>query len=77
LPGRTTKSARAMARNLGTDIYIQCRMAQVKARDDADNAAMMSTPVIVNNNVNTANDPPLYPKLEPITYGTRCTSRGC
>ena len=61
----------------GTDIYIQCRMAQVKARDDADNAAMMSTPVIVNNNVSTANDPPLYPKLAPINYGTRCTARGC
>jgi len=62
----------------GTDIYIQCRMAQAKARDDADNAAMMSTPVIVNNNVNTTNDPPLYPKLAPITFaGPRCTSRGC
>jgi hypothetical protein len=46
-------------------------MAQVKARDDADNAAMMSTPVTVNNNINTANDPPLYPKLAPINYGTR------
>jgi hypothetical protein len=34
-------------------------------------AAMMSTPVIVNNNVSTANDPPLYPKLAPINYGTR------
>ena len=60
-----------------TDIYVQCRTAQVKGRDDADNAAMMHQPAIVNN-VNTTNDPPLYPKLAPITYGgPRCTSRGC
>ena len=28
----------------GTDVYIKCRMAQQKARDDADNAAAMSQP---------------------------------
>jgi hypothetical protein len=57
----------------GTDIYIQCRMAQAKARDDADNAAMMSQPrpVIVDNNTSPQ---PSTPMLQPIAPPTRCQS---
>ena len=59
----------------GTDIYIQCRMAQQKSRDDADNAAAASQTVIVNNNPVPASD---APKLQPMAIpGPRCTSRGC
>jgi hypothetical protein len=57
----------------GTDIYIQCRMAQAKARDDADNATVMSQPqpVIVNNNTSPQ---PSTPMLQPIAPPTRCQS---
>jgi hypothetical protein len=59
----------------GSDIYIQCRMTQQKSRDDADNAAMMSQPVVVNN---TITPPPTSTPMQPIIYGgPRCTSRGC
>ena len=54
----------------GSDIYIQCRMAQQKGRDDADNA-VAAAPVIVNN---TAAEPASYLKLQPIPQATRCQS---
>ncbi|MBN8991644.1 MAG: hypothetical protein J0H42_25685 [Rhizobiales bacterium] len=56
----------------GSDIYVQCRMAQAKRRDDADNAAA-SAPVIVNNNTSSE---PSYPKLQPIQQPVRCQSMG-
>ncbi|WP_291849235.1 hypothetical protein [Bradyrhizobium sp.] len=55
----------------GTDIYIQCRMHQAKARDDADNAFMASQPVIVNN---SGGSQPSTPGLQPIAQPTRCQS---
>ena len=55
----------------GTDIYVQCRMAQQKGRDDADNA-VAAAPVIVNNN--TGSQPASYPTLQPIPQPTRCQS---
>jgi hypothetical protein len=58
----------------GSDIYVQCRMAQQKGRDDAGNAAAGSPTVVVNNNPASA---PSYPTLQPIVPANRCTSRGC
>ncbi|NOJ40892.1 hypothetical protein [Bradyrhizobium australiense] len=55
----------------GTDIYIQCRIAQQKARDDSDNAAMMSRPIVVDNTITSA---PSTPMLQPIAPPTRCQS---
>ncbi|WP_291856785.1 hypothetical protein [Bradyrhizobium sp.] len=55
----------------GTDIYIQCRMHQAKARDDADNAIGTSQPVIVNN---SGGSQPSTPVLQPIAQPTRCQS---
>lgn len=54
----------------GTDIYVQCRIAQQKARDDADNA-IVSAPVVVNN---TTTSSPSPPTLQPIPQPTRCQS---
>ena len=70
------ETCRSYGAKPGSDAYISCRVAQDQRRDAAENAAA-SAPVIVNN-VNTTNDPPLYPKPAPIIYGgPRCTARGC
>ena len=58
----------------GTDIYIQCRMSEAQRRTTAESAP---GPVVVNNNVSTSPQPPLYPTLQPMNIpGPRCTSRG-
>jgi hypothetical protein len=57
----------------GTDVYVQCRVARQKGRDDADNAAMMSQPVVVNNTVTPA-PTSSSPMLAPIAPPTRCQS---
>jgi hypothetical protein len=63
----------------GSDVYVQCRVAQTQQRGAADNAAAIaaaaSGPVTVNN---VSSSPPSYPTLQPIINpGPRCTSRGC
>jgi len=56
----------------GTDVYVQCRMAQQKGRDDADNAAAMAPrPVVVDS---TTTSTPSTPMLAPIPPPTRCQS---
>jgi hypothetical protein len=55
----------------GTDIYVQCRMAQQKARDDEDNAAA-APPVIVNN---TTVAPAGGPKFDAMPRHSVCSTR--
>jgi hypothetical protein len=49
LAAKDDETCKSYGARPGTDIYIQCRMAQVQRRDAADNAAA-AAPVIVNNN---------------------------
>ncbi len=75
LAGKDDATCRGYGAKPGTDIYIQCRMAQQKSRDDYDNAVASSQTVVVNNNPVPGSD---APRIQP-TYipGPRCTSRGC
>jgi hypothetical protein len=61
--------AGAMAQRLALDIYIQCRIAQQKARDDADNADNAVATVVLNNNI-TPPAPTTTP-IQPIIYSGR------
>lgn len=70
LAAKDDEVCRSYGAKPGTDIYIQCRMAQQKARDDADNA-VASAPVVVNN---TTTSSPSTPALQPISQPTRCQS---
>jgi hypothetical protein len=75
LAAKDDETCRSYGAKPGTDIYIQCRMTQQQSRDAADAAP---GPVVVNNNVNTTPQPPLYPTIQPMNIpGPRCTSRGC
>ncbi len=75
LAAKDDETCRSYSAKPGTDIYVQCRMSQQQSRDAAENAP---GPVVVNNNINTSPQPPLYPTLQPIINpGPRCTSRGC
>jgi hypothetical protein len=76
LAAKDDEICRSYGAKPGSDVYVQCRVAQTQRRDAADNAAA-SAPVIVNN-VNTTPQPPLYPTIQPMTMpGPRCTARGC
>lgn len=56
----------------GTDVYVQCRIAQQRARDDSDNAARISRSVAVNSDAATTTTS--TPTLQPIATPTRCQS---
>jgi hypothetical protein len=75
LAAKDDATCRSYGAKQGTDIYVQCRIAQQKSRDDADNAVAASpTVVVINNPVPTSDAPKLQPMVIP---GPRCTSRGC
>ena len=68
------QTCRSYGAKPGSDVYVNCRVAQTQRRDAAENAET-SGPIIVNN-INS--EPASYPKLTPIhPGGPRCTSRGC
>ena len=48
----------------GSDVYVNCRVAQTQRRDAAANATA-AAPVIINN---VAPEPASYPKLKPFRY---------
>jgi hypothetical protein len=74
LAAKDDETCRSYVAKPGSDVYVQCRVAQTQRRDATENATA-SAPVIVNNVTTGA---PSYPQLAPITYaGPWCTSRGC
>lgn len=75
LAAKDDETCRNYGAKPGTDIYIQCRMSEAQRRTTAE---AVPGPVVVNNNVNTTAEPPLYPTIRPMNIpGPRCTSRGC
>ena len=75
LDAKDDETCRGFGAKPGTDIYIQCRMSEAQRRTTAESAP---GPVVVNNNVNSTPQPPLYPTIQPMNIpGPRCTSRCC
>jgi hypothetical protein len=67
------ETCRSYGAKPGTDIYIQCRMAQQQNRDAGDNAiaaAAAGAPIVTNNSTATASDAPVLRNIIP--QQTRC-----
>jgi hypothetical protein len=66
LAAKDDETCRSYGAKPGTDIYVQCRMAQVQGREAAENAAMSGTTVVTNSPVSTtAGDPPTLTNILP------------